>query len=260
MKLKVEVFGNTDRGNLRENNEDSFKIIVKDDFYAFAVCDGMGGHNAGEVASSLAVKYFEDYVNQKGDFAITLGDGTLPSPRDLLKNENLKEFITKTNYKIFKESIKNENYIGMGTTFTGVFIYGNIAKFINIGDSRGYLIRDKNILRITKDHSLLQQEIDKGLSELDAKKYIPKNVITKALGIKESVDGDIYEIELLDKDKIVLVTDGVHDLLRDDEILKICRKNKVKNAVEKIINRAKKLGGFDNITVIVSEIRLEKET
>lgn len=259
MKLKVEVFGNTDRGNIRENNEDNYKIIVKEDFYAFVVCDGMGGHNAGEVASSLAVKYFEDYVYQRGDFAITLGDGKQPSPRDLLKVENLKEFINKTNYKIYKESILNENYFGMGTTFTGVFIYENIAKFVNVGDSRGYLIRDKNIFRVTKDHSFLQQEIDKGVSESEAKRYIPKNVITKALGIKENVEGDIYEIELFDKDKIVLVTDGVHDLLNDNEILKICKKYKIKVAVEKIINRAKKLGGFDNITVIISEIKLENK-
>ncbi len=258
MKFKINAQYKTDIGNYRENNEDSLKIILKEEFSCLVVCDGMGGHNAGEIASSLAIKYLEDFVYQRGDFAITWkGEEKAPSPSNLFSDENLIDFIKKVNFKIYKESISNENLKGMGSTFNGVFIFDDLMKIINVGDSRTYLIRNKNITRLTKDHSLLQQAIDKGLSENEAEKLIPKNIITKALGIKEDIEPDLYKIELNLGDRILLTTDGVHDLLSDEEIFKIAKKGKLEIVVNKIVELAKKKGGYDNITVIVAEVKNE---
>lgn len=256
MNFKIDVQYKTDIGNFRENNEDNFKVILKDEFACLAVCDGMGGHNAGEIASSLAVKYLEDFIYQKGDFAITWkGEENPTSPSNLFSDESLIDFIKKVNSKIHKESIINNSFKGMGTTFNGVFIFDNLMKILNVGDSRTYLIRNKKILRLTKDHSLLQQEVDKGTPENEAEKLIPKNIITRALGIKEDVEPDLYKYELNIGDRIILTTDGVHDLLKDDEILKIARRGKLEIVVNRIVEKAKRKGGFDNITVIVAEIK-----
>ncbi len=255
MKLKVNSFGKSDIGNERENNEDSFIIISNENFNVLSVCDGMGGHNAGEVASNLAIDCLKNFAYQKGDFAITWREENKNSPCYFFSDEKLIEFVKKMNTKIYEKSLKDESLSGMGTTINAVFIIDDVAKIINVGDSRTYLIRENEILKITKDHSLIEEVKDKGdINEDDIQKIIPKNIITKAIGIKKDVEPDIYTLNLLIKDRIILVTDGVYDFVSDREILNICRKGKVNSVTEKLINRAKEKGGTDNITVITSII------
>jgi len=255
MNYKILTFGKSDVGNVRENNEDSFLIISDKDFTILCVCDGMGGHKAGEIASSLAVEYLKDFVSQKGDFAITWRGEEEPSPENYFSDNNLIDFCKKLNTKIIDISLSNSSYKGMGTTFNAVFIIKNFAKILNIGDSRTYLIRKNKIFRITKDHSLIQEEMDKGIidkEEID--KIIPKNIITKAIGIKENIEPDIYFLNLEKKDRLILVTDGIHDLLSDNEIFTIMKKGKIESSTEKMIKKAKEKGGFDNITVVTALI------
>ncbi|MGC8943047.1 MAG: Stp1/IreP family PP2C-type Ser/Thr phosphatase [Caldisericia bacterium] len=258
MRPLILTFGKSDVGNVRENNEDNYLIITNEDFTVLSVCDGMGGHKAGEVASGLAIEYLKDFVYQKGDFAITWrGEEEKPSPESYFSDKNLVEFIKKLNKKVFDKSKENYIYKGMGTTFNAVFIVGKIAKVVNIGDSRTYIIRKNKISRITKDHSLIQEEIDKGfIDKNEIEKIIPKNIITKAIGIKEDIEPDIYTLNLENKDRIILVTDGIHDLLSDDEIFKIMRKGKIEISTERLINKGKEKGGFDNLTVITALINI----
>lgn len=258
MKRKILTYGKSDIGNVRENNEDKFLIFSNEEFTVLSVCDGMGGHKAGEVASSLAVDYLKDFLYQKGDFAITWrGDEEKPSPEKIFSDKNLLEFSKKLNEKIYEKSINNPQFKGMGTTFNSVFIFDENMKIINIGDSRTYLIRESKILRLTKDHSLFQENIDKGLSNgNEIENLIPKNIITKAVGIKENIEPDIYTFELKNNDRIILVTDGIHDLLSDEEIFKIMSKGRIDKSSEKLIKIGKQKGGFDNMTVVSCLIKL----
>ncbi len=139
----------------------------------------------------------------------------------------------------------------MDTTFNAVFIFDKNMKIINIGDSRTYLIRESEIYRLTKDHSLFQENIDKGLSdENEIENLIPKNIITKAVGIKENIEQDIYTFDLKNNDRVILVTDGIHDLLSDEEIFKIMSKERIDRSYEKLIKICKQKGEFDNMTVV----------
>ncbi|MCX8095739.1 MAG: Stp1/IreP family PP2C-type Ser/Thr phosphatase [Caldisericia bacterium] len=259
MRKIIFTYGKSDIGNVRENNEDNYLILSKENFTVLCVCDGMGGHRAGEVASSLAIEYLKDFVYQRGDFAITWRgeEEESPSPELIFSDKNLIEFCKKLNEKIFDKSISNNNYKGMGTTFNAVFIIDKNAKILNIGDSRTYLIRKNSILRLTKDHSLFQEEMDKGLIDKEEmENIIPKNVITKAIGIKEDVEPDIYSLSLEKNDRLILVTDGIHDLLSDEEIYKIMGKGKLETCVKKLINKGKEKGGFDNMTVVIALINI----
>ncbi len=255
MSFRVISSGKSDIGNVRENNEDSFIIISNEKFTVLSVCDGMGGHNAGEVASKLAIDSLNDFVNQKGDFANTWGEDEDFSPGNLFSNKKLIDFIKKVNIKIYEKSLSDNSLRGMGTTINAVFIYDDKATILNVGDSRTYLIRENKILRLTKDNSLFEEVKEKSdLKEEDIEKIFPKNILTKAIGTKIDIEPDLYNIELKLKDRIILVTDGLHDLLSENEILKIGKRGNVNFVTEKLIKRAKEKGGFDNITVITAII------
>lgn len=257
MNSQILVYGKTDRGKVRKNNEDNFLILKNNDYVVLSVCDGMGGHNAGEVASKMAINFLKNYVNKNVNLIKNKNEEErINSLNNLFSDENLINLCNEINKKIYDESQINENYSGMGTTLNAVFIFNKIAKVINIGDSRTYLIRKGSISQITKDHSLIQEEKDKGLyNEEDLEKIIPKNIITRAIGIKEDVEPDIYTIEIEEEDKLILTTDGIHDLIKDDEIFKILNGFNLKFSVRNLINLAKKRGGYDNMTIITAHIK-----
>lgn len=224
----------TDAGK-REKNEDSLLVRKLGEFYILAVADGLGGHAAGEVASKVALIEVEEHLKKS------------------LSRENIKEAmrdaILKANSEIYRLSKENPEYSGMGTTLVLAVVFENKAVIANAGDSRAYLI-GKDIRRITKDHSLVQELVDrKIITEQEAFNHPQKNVVTNAIGIEEDVRIDFYEVEL--EGFLLLCSDGLSDFVRDEEIRDVVlNAEKPEDACERLVSIAKERGD-DNITVIL---------
>ena len=205
----------------------------------FAVADGMGGHNAGDYASSHAVRILVDEIREDTDY----------NPVKVIRHA-----IETANTEIIEQAQKDEKLRGMGTTMVVATIVGQYAYVANVGDSRLYLIEDK-ILQITKDHSLVEEMVRLGgIKPEEAKHHPDKNIITRAIGAKDSVEVDFYEHRLKKGDIILMCTDGLSNMVEDEEIFQIVRSSRdVVEAVEQLIERANSNGGKDNIGVIVAE-------
>jgi len=233
--------GITHKGN-RENNEDAILIRKLDDGCLLAVADGVGGHNAGDVASKIAVDTLDEVV--KEEYV------------KYLSKEGLKNLL-KIAYEIGHNKIK-ENAVGdkegMGTTLTTAIIKDDGCVIANCGDSRAYLIRDGEIVFKTKDHSLVQELLDEGLITEEEAKYHPyKNVITHALGLDE-LKVDTYEVELKDGDVLLLSSDGLHDYVDEEEILEVVIPNEnPKEIVEDLLKIALEKTR-DNVSIVVYKV------
>jgi len=247
----MNVFFETNKGLMRENNEDSFIVEEYGDFCLYAVADGMGGHKAGEVASSIVIdemrKYFVTSVIRK-DFKPPLF---------------IAESVKLSNDKIREESFRNEECFGMGTTLAMVVI-DKAQKLVyvgNIGDSRVYLLRNKELRQITCDHTYVNELMKEGKISLEEAKTHPKrNVITRALGSEEFVHADIFELDLLDGDILLLCTDGLTTHVSDYRILEIIKEYGPSQSVQKLIQEANDNGGTDNITIIIVDNMIRGET
>ncbi|MCK5811844.1 MAG: Stp1/IreP family PP2C-type Ser/Thr phosphatase [Clostridiales bacterium] len=228
----------TDIGKVKENNEDNLLTISNDSISVFAVADGMGGHDFGEEASLIAITFIENNFNE------------------FLKKKNIKKEIQNMfltiNQLIYKTGISKNAQNGMGTTLTLAIIIDEILFVGHIGDSRCYIINNE-IIQLTKDHSYVEQLIDKGMiTKLQAKTHPKKNIITRALGTMKNIEVDIVEYQLEKSDSIMLCTDGLSNLLDDNEMKNIINKTDLlKNANVEMVKLANNRGGFDNITVIV---------
>lgn len=256
MKYKVKAFGNSDIGNVRTNNEDRFLILTTKNQETFLlVADGMGGHSAGEVASGHMVEIFESYLSEKSFMESTWNQKDKENSNLSIFNKDfLLQVIQKGNNKIFHQALDESKMKGMGTTLTLGIVQENKIILAQVGDSRAYLIRKGKIKRLTKDHSIVQREIDLGtLTEEEALHDPRKNVITKAVGILPEVEPDFYEYTLENKDRIMFCSDGLYDLVMEKELLNLCGKGTNIQAVNMLISKAKELGGKDNITVIVAD-------
>lgn len=247
----IYIEGMTDTGLIRAHNEDS---IGSDLHIGLAVlADGMGGHKGGEVASALAVN-------------TVLND--LPAELERCKrleiDENvsgysyqsiaIKNVIEKANSVIFQAASKQIQYEGMGTTIVVTMFYNNRLTVAHVGDSRMYRLRNHEMEQITSDHSLLQELIDRGFyTPEEAKKSLNKNLVTRALGIEESVKIDITEDIILADDNYLLCSDGLSDMVDDRRITMILEENKthIDVACSELIQQAIDNGGHDNISVIV---------
>ncbi len=223
----------TDIGKIRENNEDY--VYAKENI--LIVADGMGGHNAGEVASKTAV-----------DTAVPI----LKAPGKDYK-EKIESAIASANAKVF--SMATGEQAGMGTTMD-ICIYSEGKLYIgHVGDSRVYVIKGGKAKKITSDHSYVEMLIEKGeLSKEEAENYPMKHMITRAIGVGESVEPDYLEVEITENDKILLCTDGLTNMLSDEFIAKIItEENNPDESATKLISAANEAGGKDNITVIVAQ-------
>lgn len=239
--------GRTDIGLVRKINEDSFlceKLEGVDNTYLYIVADGMGGHNAGEVASSMAVQETTSYIKQNFE-KITSGD------EDIL--DLIRKAVLRANDIIYKTSLIESNCTGMGTTLSMALIKDNAMYAGHVGDSRIYLIRDKEIKRLTEDHSLVAELIKNGsIKPEEAKNHPQKNVITRALGTEYTLDVDVFRYELKDGDYMLFCTDGLSNLVSESEIMASIKNAKdIDEASEVLMDKAKEKGGFDNITVII---------
>ena len=231
---KMVYYSRTDKGNIRKNNEDSLYIKEFDDFLVLVICDGMGGHKSGEVASNMAVKAVEKWKPDKNE--------------DILKS--LKKLVEDININIYLKSKTSDDLTGMGTTLSIAVIRNNDIYYAHIGDSRIYLF-DDDLKQITSDHTLVAELIKKGV-EVEEESY--SNYITRAVGVSSIETPDLGRIELKLPYKVFLCTDGVTKYFTDDE-LKVELKNKDDSEiVNRIVDKCLERGGKDNITCILAKI------
>ena len=228
----------SDVGIVRKLNEDYAGYIEEEEYKLYVVADGMGGHNAGEVASEMAVNAVKTYVKEN------------------YKNEGsnvLENAILFANKKIYDKARDGVEYKGMGTTLVAALVYGDNIIIANVGDSSCFGINNNSIIKITKDHSLVQELIDSGsITEEEGRNHPKKNVITRALGTNNIVKIDIFKIDMKIYDKYLLCTDGLSNEVLEEEILKETNDiNDYNTACDKLVLLAKNRGGRDNITVLL---------
>jgi protein phosphatase len=211
----MNSFGITDRGKVRRENQDSFFIerIDSKGCLAAVVCDGMGGEQAGNVASSLAAKTFITHVTEK-----------ISSSK--LKKPGIRAIMTQAcdeaNHLVYEYSCFDSGYTGMGTTLVAAVICEDRTFVLNVGDSRAYKISGKKITQITRDHSLVQEMVDRGeITAEEARNHPRKNVITRALGVNVFVPSDHVHHEVSSEEHALLCSDGLTNMLSDKEILEI---------------------------------------
>ncbi len=234
----------TDKGLVRKENEDNLSFAKTSQGSVFTVCDGMGGHVAGKLASEIAVKSITNYLKNNKNDDIT---------------QNLNDAIEFANTKIYRYAEENQQYKGMGTTATLLFLSPKKIYIAHAGDSRIYLLTDKLLHKITKDHSFVQSLVDKGIiTEEEAKTDSRKNQITKGLGIKQKVNPTVQNRPILPQkgDIFLLCSDGLTDMVDEINILLTLNdKNlKLEQKAQKLLNRAINAGGIDNITLQLIEI------
>ena len=249
----VRIGAYTDTGKTRKINEDSFFISNFADDLNILYCiiaDGMGGHNAGELASKIAIEQISEHIRKTYD-------------KELNHNEVialLQQSINVANRAIYTKALETDDYFGMGTTAVIGLVHRGDVFIAHVGDSRAYIIRDNNMYQITTDHSMVQELVSNGtITREQADCHPQKNVITRALGDKSDVKADIY-IHTYEKNDIILIcTDGLTNMLRDSEILaEMNGCGNLQAAVEKLVQLSNDRGGLDNITVVAMSLGAAK--
>ena len=232
----------TDVGIVRSGNEDNYLMLS--DRGIFIVADGMGGHAAGEVASEMAVRIISREL------------GSLRGQSDEQVGERLRQSIRAANEAIFGRTLAEHDKRGMGTTVTVLALLPNRYLIGQVGDSRAYLLREGQLLQLTKDHSNVQEQVDAGLLTPDQARVHPySNVITRCVGAGMDVTPDIYFGNLQNGDLVLLASDGLTGMLEDEQLLKILQsEGGPQKWVDRMISEANRRGGLDNITAIVVRI------
>ena len=247
----IECFGHTDVGRRRKLNEDSF--VVDPEASLYAVCDGMGGHNAGEVASRMAIETLESFIqksHKEKEITWPYGLETELS----FDGNRLKTAIKLANKRVYKAADNREDYTGMGTTVVAALVNGNVATIGSAGDSRCYLFRNGTITQLTRDDSWVSAAWTEGIltsDEID--KHPLRNVITKAVGAKETIEIDVVEHTLVPGDVIMLCSDGLHAMMNDQAILGVVTPfpDTLEKAAYELVDAANEAGGKDNVSVVL---------
>lgn len=246
----MKYSGKTDVGIKRTNNQDSYAVFSKSNYFCAVVCDGMGGAKGGNVASGLAVKTFASSI--KAAFTARNGDDFSESEIKIL----LRNSLDAANDAVYRKSLTDSELEGMGTTLVAalVCLCGTFA--VNVGDSRLYRQLDGCIQQVSKDHSFVQYLIDKGeITPEEAINHPNKNIILRALGVNEHIDGDYFRIDSYER--ILLCTDGLTNHVSDNRLGEIIsgsymtKKPSYKARVERLIDEANVGGGLDNITAVL---------
>jgi PPM family protein phosphatase len=252
----LEIATCTDPGMVRSHNEDSVAADPANGLVVLA--DGMGGYNAGEVASGMATTVIVTEMRQ-------LLTGVKPHDVDKGSSEEIaarlvREQVLKANTSIFQAAQSQPQYAGMGTTLVVGLFYDNRVLVAHLGDSRLYMLRDGKFKQVTRDHSLLQEQIDSGIITAEqAKKAAHKNLVTKALGIDPVVEPEIHEYATKPGDVYLLCSDGLCDMVEDDDIgmtLQALGGN-LKLAAQQLVQMANDNGGRDNVSVILVRVLRE---
>ncbi|MCR3956103.1 MAG: Stp1/IreP family PP2C-type Ser/Thr phosphatase [Gudongella sp.] len=232
----------SDIGLVRKINQDSFYIPENLTLPLFMVADGMGGHNAGEIASVMAIDKIREWM--------------VENSTDLTTIRKIRRAVVKSveysNRHIYYHAKSIEGCKGMGTTLTMVYVLGDKIVVGHVGDSRAYLISSNGMTQITQDHSLVQQLLLEGrISKSEAKSHPQKNIITRAVGTSSEIEVDVLTLDIKKDDTVVLCSDGLTNMVSEDELRKLfINETDIQSACEKAIEGAKLKGGSDNITVL----------
>ena len=251
--MEVKAAGLTDVGRQRQHNEDTF--LVEPEAGLYLVADGMGGHAAGEIASRIAAEsvseFIEHTVNEDGTWPYAYDETTTRA------TNRLTAALKLANTRVLEAMRKDSRLRGMGTTVVACLVDGDSASVAHVGDSRGYLVREGELKRITDDHSWVFEQVQAGmLSEEEAERHPLRNVITRALGGALTVIPDASEITLKLGDIFLLCSDGLTGMVPEDLILKLVEENRgdldAMNA--QLVENANERGGYDNVTTVLVEV------
>lgn len=238
----MRIVAKTDIGVMRPNNQDSYAAGELPNSVAWAVvCDGMGGASGGNIASSTAVKIISERITS--------------SYKDGMSYNSIKNMLTSAiaaaNIEVFDESKADESLAGMGTTVVVAIIAESSVYVAHAGDSRAYILSNGALNQITKDHSFVQEMVDTGRLTPDEAKDDPrKNIITRALGVDDELRVDFCEEFIDENDVVMLCTDGLTNYVSNEEVIEITSDGKFNDFAERLVDRANKNGGGDNITVV----------
>lgn len=246
----LQMVARTDPGLVRSHNEDA--VFADPELGVAILADGMGGYSAGEVASGMATMLlsssFARLVPTLVPEALNAGGG----PVQLLNDE-----ICSANAAIFNASQSETSYAGMGTTLAMAWFLDNRVYVAHVGDSRVYRLRGDRLAQLTRDHSLLQEQLDNGMiSEEEARYSATRNLVTRALGVEPEVEVEIHVHDALSGDLLLLCSDGLNDMLDDDEIATTLRVmgGHLAQAADRLVEQANLLGGRDNVSVVLARV------
>ncbi len=233
----MKVYAITDIGKVRPINEDSFYLPEVNEPFC-AVADGMGGHNAGEVASATAIRTFAEAMRQSGKVNATA----------------IHEAVLKANAAVYDEAKRDVSKYGMGTTFTALVADGRRIHIAHVGDSRAYLLHEGAISRITQDHTLVEEMVSKGLiTEREARIHPKRNLITRALGTQENVEVDLIQLDVRKDEVLLLCSDGLSNYVSEHDMLRIVTgEGEWQEKLKALVDIALSAGGSDNITAMIA--------
>lgn len=239
----IKAYAKSDKGNVRETNEDYFYISNSlDQIQLFLLADGMGGYNGGEIASQLAIQTAKNYI--ENNFK------DIEKDRDSII-QLLGSSMEYANMVVYEKAKENPELQGMGTTLEICLIYNNKAYIGHVGDSRIYRVRKQFIRKLTQDHSYVQKLVKEGtITKEQAEHHPQKNMLMKALGCNAFVEPDVMVKGFLKDDILIMNSDGLTNLVSQEEIFKEAKKN-IEQATKNLVQMANDNGGYDNITVII---------
>lgn len=239
----MEAFASTDIGKVRDMNQDSYYISDEnDEIKLYIVADGMGGYKGGEIASKLAIESAKNYIRNNFE--------EIKKEKELIL-ELIKNAIEYANMVVYEESKEIEELNGMGTTIDVCLIYSNKVYIGHIGDSRVYRLRKEFFRKLTVDHSYVEQLVKEGnITKEEAYNHPKKNMLTKALGCTPFVEPDVMVKGFLKDDILLMCSDGLTNMLKDNKIYEIIKENP-KEASKNLVKKANELGGYDNITAVI---------
>ncbi len=245
--MEWQYAGKSDVGRVRRSNEDSY--YADPERGVFLVADGMGGHAAGEVASEIVSETVGPGIGQ------ALEEGL----RDEALERRLLDLISESNTGILRRADEEPDKRGMGTTLTVLVLLPEVGRYLigQVGDSRGYLFRDGELSQITRDHTVVQQQVEQGALTVDEARDHPlSHILTRALGTEEQVDTDIYSDDVQPGDMFVLCSDGLSGMLSDERIAEVLAESggDVEEAGEELVTSANQAGGQDNVTALVVRV------
>lgn len=239
----MNIYGSTDKGKSRNSNQDAFAFGTFEDGSVWAVvCDGMGGAKGGNVASRMAVDCLS--ASLKSRYRLNMSE---PSYKNLLFSA-----VNAANIRVFDKAKEDSELNGMGTTVVAVLISKGIAYIAHAGDSRAYVFQNGELTQLTRDHSIVQNMVEDGkITKEEARVHPRKNVITRALGVDESVDVEFTVADIAAGSSLLLCTDGLTNYINNDELIGILSSASRESITQKLIESANNNGGGDNITAVV---------
>ena len=241
----IKAWGITDKGVVRTQNQDGYYLDVPSEHLAVGVvCDGMGGAKAGNIASLIAVETFVDTLQH------AQGEPDTPPPAVLARAAE------EANGAVYRRASSDPDCFGMGTTMVAVMVVDNTAYLLNIGDSRAYHINEEGITRLTRDHSVVEDMVARGdITPEQARTHPRKNLITRALGAEERIRADLYERELVSGDYLLLCSDGLSNILSDQELLyEVIHGGDPAGCCQRLLDITISRGAPDNVTAVLFQI------